>query len=95
MRLSEEGEAANLWQMGQGEKYTDHPYCDPTFPGLGRVFTGVQGSWELEHRDWRTDPERELLLAVGRCTEGMGERKSTAGNAYGGRPDCHGSRRYC
>ena len=35
-------------------------------PGLGHVFTGVQGGWELERGDWRTGLERELLLAVGR-----------------------------
>ena len=57
MRLSEEGEVAYLWQMGQSEKYTDGPYLGPTCPGLGRVFTGVQGGWELECGDWRTAPE--------------------------------------
>ena len=56
------------------------------------MFTGVQGGWELVHGDWRTDPVQEVLLAVGRWTEEMGGRKSTAGNAYGGRLDCHGSR---
>ena len=34
----------------------------------------------------------ELVLVVGRWTEGMEGRKSAAGNAYGGRLDCHGSR---
>ena len=91
MRLSEEGEVANGWQTGQSEKYTDGAYHAPTCPGLGRVFTGVQGGWELVHGDWRTGPERELLLAVGRRTEGTGARKCAAGNAYR-RPDCHGSR---
>ena len=92
MKLSEEGEAANLWQMGQSEKYTDGPYLGPRCPGLGCVFTGVQGGWELVHGDGRTGREQELLLAVGRWTEGMGGKKSTAGNAYGGRLNCHGSR---
>ena len=41
MRLSEEGDVADLWQMGQSEKYTDGPYHSPTCPGLGCVFTGV------------------------------------------------------
>ena len=47
MRLLEEGEAANLWQTGQSEKYTDGLYHSPTCPRLGRVSTGVQGagSW--------------------------------------------------
>ena len=36
--------------------------------------------------------QRELLLAVWRQTEGTGGRKSAAGNACGGRLDCHGSR---
>ena len=92
MRLLEEGEAANLWQTGQSEKYTDCLYCGPMCPRLGCLLTGVQGGWELVCGDWRTGPERELLLAVGRWTEGMEGRKSTAGNAYRGRPDCHGSR---
>ena len=91
-RLSEEGEVADLWQTGQSEKYTGGLYHSPTCPRLGRVFTGVQGGWELDCGDWRTDPERELLLAVGRQTEGTGGRKSAAGNTYGGRLDCHGSR---
>ena len=95
MRLSEEGEAANLWQTGQSEKYTEDPYHGPTCPRLGRVFTGVQGGWELVRGNWRTGPERELLLAVGRRTEGTGGRKSAAGNAYGGRLDCHENRHYC
>ena len=92
MRLSEEGEAADLWQTGQSEKYTDGPYHGPTCPVLGHVFTGVQGGRELDRGDWRTGPEQELLLAVGRWTEGMGRRKSATANAYGGRLDCHGSR---
>ena len=41
LRLSEEGEAAYLWQTGQSEKYTDGLYLGPTCPGMGRVFTGV------------------------------------------------------
>ena len=53
MRLSEEGEAADLWQTGQSEKYTNGLYCGLMCPGLGRVFTGVQGDWELERGDWR------------------------------------------
>ena len=92
MRLSEEGEAADLWQTGQSEKYTDGSYHSPTYPRLGHVFTGVQGGWELVHGDWRTDPEGELLLAVGRWTEEMGGKKFMAGNPYGERPDCHGGR---
>ena len=95
LRLLQEGEVANLLQMGQSQKYTGGLYHGPTCPGLGHVFTCVQGGWELEREDWRTSPERELLLVVGRRTEGMGGRKSTARNAYGRRPDCHGSRRYC
>ena len=91
MRTSEEGEVANLWQMGQSEKYTDGPYHNSTCPGLGCVFIGVRGGWELERGDWRTGLDRELLLAVGRRTEGTGGRKSTAGNADEGRLDCHGS----
>ena len=71
---------------------TDGPYHGPTYPRLGHMFTGVQGGWELVRGDWRTGPERELLLAVQRWTEETGGRKSTAGNAYGGRPDYHGSR---
>ena len=86
LRLSEEGEVANWWQMGESEKYTDGP--GPTCPRLGRVFTGVQGGWALEREDWRKGPERELLL--GRCTDGTGGRKSTAENAYRGGPHCHG-----
>ena len=92
MKPSEAGEVADLWQTGQGEKYTDCPYHGPTCPGLGHVFTGVQGAWELVRGDWRTSPEQELLWAVGRRTEGTGGRKSAAGNAYGGRLDCRGSR---
>ena len=92
LRLSEEGEAANQWQTGKSEKYTDGPYCGPTWHGLALVFTGVQGGWELKNGDWRTGLERELLLAVGTRTEGMEGRKTTTENAYGGRPDCHGSR---
>ena len=92
LRLLEEGEAANLRQMGQSEKYTGGPYLSPTCPGLELVFTGVQGGWELVRGDWRTGPERELLLSVGRWTEGTRERKSAAGNDYGGRLDCHGCR---
>ena len=92
MRLSEEGEAANKWQMGQSENYTDGPYRGPMCFRLGYVFTGVQGGWKLVHGDWRRGPEQELLLAVGRQTEGTGGMKSAAGNAYGGRLDCHGSR---
>ena len=57
LRLSEEGEVANLWQMGQSKKYTDGLYHGPTCPRLGRVFTAVQGGWELVHGDWRTGPE--------------------------------------
>ena len=34
--------------------------------------------WELVCGDWRTGPEQELLLTVGRWTEGTGGRKSTA-----------------
>ena len=64
----------------------------PYVSQLGCVFTGVQAGWELVHGDWRTGPEWELLLAVGRQTEGMGGRKATTGNAYGGRQDSHGSR---
>ena len=41
LRLSEEGEVADLWQMGQSEKYTDDQYHSPMSPGLGCVFTGV------------------------------------------------------
>ena len=51
------------------------------YPGLGHVFTGVQGDWELEHGNWRTGPEQELLLAVETWTEGTEARKSAAGNA--------------
>ena len=53
MRLSEEGEAADLWQTGQSEKYTDGLYGGPVCPGLGRVFTGVQdaGSWSVGIRE--------------------------------------------
>ena len=47
LRPLEEGEAADLWQMGQSGKYTDGPYLGPTCPGLGRVFSGVQEGWEL------------------------------------------------
>ena len=65
LKLSEEGEGADLWQMWQSEKYTDSPYHSPMCPRLGCVFTGVQGIWELVHGDWRTGPEWELLLAVG------------------------------
>ena len=57
MRLLEEGEAADLWLTGQSEKYTDGPYHGPVCPGLGFVFTGVQGGWELVRGDWRTGPE--------------------------------------
>ena len=39
-------------------------------PRTGTCFTGVQGGWEVERGDWKTDLERELLLAVGRWTEG-------------------------
>ena len=92
LRLLEEGEAADLWQTGQSEKYTDCPYFCPTCPRLRCVFIGVQGGWELVCGDWRTGPERELLLAVGRRTEGTRGRKCAAGNAYGGTRDCHGSR---
>ena len=60
--------------------------------GLGHAFTGVQVGWELGCGDWRTGPEQELLLAVGRQTEETGRRKCTAGNAYRGGLDCHGSR---
>ena len=95
LRLLEEGEAAILWQTGHSEKYTDGLYCGPMSPRLGHVFTGVQGGWELVCGDWRTGPERELLLSVGRWTEGTEGRKSTAGSACGGRPDCHGSRAQC
>ena len=70
LRLLEEDEAADLWQMGWSEKYTDGPYHSPICPRLGRVFTGVQGGWELVRGDGRTGPERELLLAVGRRTGG-------------------------
>ena len=45
LRLLEEGEVADLWQTGQSENYTDGLYHGPMCPGLGRVFTGVQGSW--------------------------------------------------
>ena len=48
-RLLEEGEAANLWQMGQNEKYTDGPYHSPTCPRLGhasQVCKGT-GSWSM------------------------------------------------
>ena len=51
LRLLEEGEAAHLWQMEQSQNYTESAYCGPTCPGLGHVFTGVQGGWELEHGD--------------------------------------------
>ena len=74
--------AADLWQRGQSEKYTDSPYLGLTCPRVRRVFTGVWGGWELECRDWRTGSGQELLLDVGRWTEGMGRKKSTAGNAY-------------
>ena len=57
LRLSEEDEAVDQWQMGQSEKYTDAPYLGPMCPGLGRVFTGVQRGWQLVHGDWRTGPE--------------------------------------
>ena len=40
MRLSEEGEAADLGQTGQSEKYTDGLHHSPTCPGLVHVFTG-------------------------------------------------------
>ena len=70
LRLSEEGEVANLWQTGQRERYTDGPYHGPTWLRLGCVFTGVEGGWELVCGDWRTGPERELQLAVGRRTGG-------------------------
>ena len=89
LRLSEEGEVADLWQTGQSEKYTYGPDHGSMCPRLGCVFTGVQEGWELMHGDWRTGPERKLLLAVRRQTEGMGGRKSAAGNAYGGRLHCH------
>ena len=42
----------------------------PKVPRTGTCFTGVQGGWEVERGDWKTDLERELLLAVGRWTEG-------------------------
>ena len=81
MRLLEEGEAADLWHTGQSEKYTDSLYHRPMCPRMERVFTGVQGGWELVHGDWRTGPERELPLAVGRRTEGQEE-----GNLQQGMP---------
>ena len=57
---------ADLWQTGQSEKYADGAYHGPTCPRLGRVFTGVQGDWELVCGDWRIGLEQELLLDVGR-----------------------------
>ena len=66
LRPLEEGEMADLWQMGQSEKYTDGLYHSPMCPGLGHVFTDVQGGWELVRGYWRTGPEWGLLLAVGR-----------------------------
>ena len=56
LKLSVEGEEADLWKTGQSEYYRDGLYCGLTCPGLGHVFTAVQGGWELEHGDWRTGP---------------------------------------
>ena len=58
--------------------------CSQVFKGLG------SGTWGLENR-----PGARTAIGCGEKTEGMGGRKSAAGNAYRGRLNCHGSRRYC
>ena len=79
IRLSEEGETANLWQTGQCENYTDSLCHNTVCPRLGCVYTSVHGGWELESGDWRANPWGGLLLAVRRGLEGMGERKLQLG----------------
>ena len=54
--------------------------------------TGARGDWELEYRDWRAILVLGLWLAAGRWPEGTIGGKSTARNAFGGKPDSHGSR---
>ena len=55
MRLLEDGEAADLWQIGQSEKYTDGPYHRPYVPQIEtcvhRCARGLgAGTWGLENR---------------------------------------------
>ena len=41
LRLSEEGEMAGLWQIGEGETYTDSPCHSPECPRLGHEYASA------------------------------------------------------
>ena len=53
LRLLEEGEAANLWQMGQSEKYTDGLYiCSQVCKGAGSWCVGIGEQAQSENCCW-------------------------------------------
>ena len=62
LRLSEEGEVANLWQVGQSEKYADGPYhalraldwavCSQVCKGAGSWCMGTGEQARSENCCW-------------------------------------------
>ena len=54
LKLLEKGEGTDPLKMGQSQKYTDGPFCGPTFPGpamcVHRCARGLgAGAWGLQN----------------------------------------------